>query len=110
MSTAADLDKDTQTPDKQARKTEYVILCTTDSGGSWKVLGRQAATAKASALSHYFEDREIPVGDQIANPLGPDDPSDVHDVLFQAVPASQWKALRAATPRPRVPFTEAEAE
>lgn len=97
----------TGTKKGNAAKTNYVVLATRDSGATWTVEGRQVATSKASALSHFYESRPLPEGAEIP-PVTEGAAPEVHDVLFQAVPASSWKALRPATPRPRLPFSEAD--
>lgn len=83
----------------EGKKTAYVILASVDEGMTWKVEGLQEATSKANALSHFYEMTEIPGG---ASSNGADPP----EPLFQAVPQSSWKALKPATPRPRIPFSE----
>lgn len=86
--------------EESKRKTTYVILSSLDGGKTWSLEGEQAATRKDSALSHYFEKRDLPEREV-----------DVHgpgDVLFQAIPKSSWKALRPSERPPRIPFSEVE--
>lgn len=91
----------TTTTTKESRKTLYVILASVDGGTTWVRQGEQEATTKATALSHFYEARDLPEAeDTIVHPS--------EYVLFQAVPKSSWKALKPAPPRPRVPFSEVD--
>ncbi|MFL5313067.1 MAG: hypothetical protein ACJ79H_21755 [Myxococcales bacterium] len=86
-------------------KTEYVILASVDLGKTWTVEGEATATSKANALSHFYEERDLP---ENTTPLKDTEVRKApHEyVKFQAIPKSSWKALKPAPPRPRVPFAE----
>lgn len=76
-------------------QTIYVILASADGGSTWTVQGRQPASGKHSALSHFYETHDLPGAEP---PQG--------EVLFQAIPSSTWKLLRPAPPRLRTMFAE----
>lgn len=84
-------------------KTVYVILASIDGGKTWTMEGTQEATSKASALSHFYENRAIPVDVVDENAV---EPVPRHESLFQAIPPSSWKPLKPSDPRPRIPFSE----
>lgn len=86
-------------------QTIYVILASVDGGSVWTVEGRQPATGKASALSHFYEERPLPTGN-----WGEAKEGSVGAVrqepMFQAIPSSSWKLLRPTPTRLRTPFAE----
>lgn len=81
-------------PDEKKHRGNYVLLVSTDDGETWTKAGEYEASGKASALSHFYENRPIP------------EPEEGLETLFQAIPAKSWKPLKPAAPRPRVPFSE----
>lgn len=83
-------------PEAKSSKTEYVILSSLDGGETWVVEGRQAASGKSSALSHFYDANDLP------------EDTDQQTPLFQAIPSSSWKPFRPAAPRPSIPFSEVE--
>lgn len=86
--------------ENKANTSVYVLLASVDGGTTFEVVGKQRASSKASALSHFYETHTLPeIPEEHVGAGG--------ELVFQAIPESSWKPLKPGSHRPRVPFAEA---